>query len=288
MFYVIQENIFRESHYNLLIETLDKLKLPYKVVRVFPYIDKIVDIEDIPDYDYEVKKLPDLVVPNEKIFVFGAVKLARICRDKNWYPGSLLNDNHDFMIYSKYYKDNLLNYDSEILKVSDDIDWDIDLKFIRPSKDSKAFNGKLYNKESWKQVIDTNINNQRGILTEDTLIQVSSPKNIYKEIRFWVIGGKIITGSQYKIGYTIQYNTYYEPEALEYAQKMVDIYQVSEAFVIDVCLCDDGWKIVEINCINCAGFYLCNMQKMIMELEYYFNPEKFRLNDMSIDGPLCG
>ena len=56
---------------------------------------------------------------------------------------------------------------------------------------------------------------------------------------------------------------------------MVDIYQPAEAFVIDVCLVEDDWKIVEINCINAAGFYLCDIQKLITELEYYFNPENF-------------
>ena len=52
---------------------------------------------------------------------------------------------------------------------------------------------------------------------------------------------------------------------------MVNLYQLAEAFVIDVCLTENGWKIVECNCINCAGFYDGNMQKLIMELEYYFD-----------------
>lgn len=273
MHYIIQENIFKESHYNLLIETMEKLKLPYQVVRVFPFVDKIVDLKDIPiDNDFNLDELPDVIAPeNTPIFVFGAVKMARICAQKNWKPGSLLNQNHDFSVYSKYYKDNLLNYDSDIIKVSDTIIWNTERKFIRPTKDTKAFTGKVFKKEDWEQFIRDNINNQRGILNENTIIQVSSVKEIYKEIRFWVIGGKIVTGSQYSIGGKVLYNDYFEPEALEFAQKMVDIYQLADAFVIDVCLTEYGWKIVECNCINCAGFYLCNMQKMIMELEYYFN-----------------
>jgi hypothetical protein len=62
---------------------------------------------------------------------------------------------------------------------------------------------------------------------------------------------------------------------------MVDIYQLADAFVIDVCLTDNGWELVECNCINCAGFYLCNMQKMVMELEYYFNSRKIRLIELA-------
>ena len=277
MHYIIQENIFKESHYKILIDTMEKLKLPYQVVRVFPFVEMVVDLNDIPiDNDFNLDELPD-VNPNttEKIFTFGAVKMARICAQKDWSPGSLLNQNHDFEVYSKYYKENLLNYDSIITTAGSHIDFNGDRKFIRPTKDTKAFTGKVFSQEDWKQFIEDNIGNERSILNETTTIQVSSVKDIYQEIRFWVIGSKVITGSRYKLGNNIEYSEYFDPEALEYAQKMVDIYQLADAFVIDICLTDNCWKIVECNCINCAGFYLCNMQKMIMELEYYFNPEKF-------------
>ena len=187
-----------------------------------------------------------------------------------------MNENHDYRIYSQFYKDNLLNYDSEIVTFSTPLIWEEDeIKFIRPAQDTKSFTGKIYYKEGWEQMVETQLNNQNFLLNKDTAIQVSTPKNIQKEIRFWVIGGKIVTGSQYRIGNQTLYDTYFEEKAQEFAQKMVDIYQPSEAFVIDICLTDDEWKIVEINCINAAGFYLSNVQKMVMELEYYFNPEKF-------------
>lgn len=276
MHYIIQENIFKESHYNLLIDTMEKLKLPYQVVRVFPFINKIVDLKDIPeDNNFNLDELPEIEPnTNEKIFAFGAVKMARNCAQKNWTPGSLLNANHDFEVYSKYYKENLLNYDSEITTVGSNFDWNTTHKFIRPTKDTKVFTGRVFNQEDWRQFL-YNIENERSILNENTTIQVSSVKTIYQEIRFWVVGGKVVTGSRYKIGYRTEYSEHFDPEALEYAQKMVDIYQLADAFVIDICLTDDGWKIVECNCINCSGFYLCNIPKMIMELEYYFNPEKF-------------
>ena len=34
-----------------------------------------------------------------------------------------------------------------------------------------------------------------------------------------------------------------------------------------VCLVEDGWRIVEVGCINCAGFYLADLQKVLIELE---------------------
>lgn len=271
MHYIIQENIFKEPHYNLLVETMERLELSYQLVRVYPFVDKIVELKDIPDVLDNIDDLPDIIVDRKDVFLFGSVKMARITANLGWKPGSQINENHDFSVYSKYYKENLLNYDSLITTFSTPLEWVVPRKFIRPTKDSKAFTGKVYSKEGWIQFVNDFKPQSDSILTLDTVIQVSSIKQIYKEIRFWVVNGKVITGSQYAIGGEVLYNKYFEPEAQEYAQSMVDIYQPADAFVIDVCLTENGWKVVEINCINCAGFYLCNMQKMIMELEYFFN-----------------
>ena len=62
-----------------------------------------------------------------------------------------------------------------------------------------------------------------------------------------------------------------EQEALDYAQSMVDIFQLAEAFIIDVCLTENGWKIVECGNINVAGFYKSDIQKMLIAVEDKFN-----------------
>lgn len=67
----------------------------------------------------------------------------------------------------------------------------------------------------------------------------------------------------------------YEPEAQEFAQMMVDSYRPAECFVIDVALTDNRWKIVEINCINCAGFYKGDLMKVIGALENFYGREKY-------------
>lgn len=38
-------------------------------------------------------------------------------------------------------------------------------------------------------------------------------------------------------------------------------------FVIDVCDTPDGLRIVEINTINCAGFYAGDIQRLVAALE---------------------
>jgi hypothetical protein len=239
---------------------------------LFPSHDRVVEVSRIPGGPYEVTDLPEISVPKDrKVFVFGSVKLARVCVEKNLQPGSLLNEQHDFLHYRDHYKDNLLNYDSEIHRLGDDIKWD-GYMFLRPTGDNKAFTGAEFTQVEFEDKREYILHNFRSkTLNEDTLIQVSKPKYIRKEIRFWVVGGKVMTGSQYRLGNSVILDENVEQEAWDFAQKMVDIHQIASSFVIDVCLSDDGWKIVECGCINSAGFYKSDLSKLIQRLEEYYD-----------------
>lgn len=273
MHYVLQENVFKERHYDLLEASLNRLGLTYTKVRVFPFVDKITNLEDICDDGggYNVDELPQYNPDQKNIFCFGAIKLARIASNLGWKPGSMMNPNHDFLVYKDYFREELLNYDSKIVKLSEVSDWEGGKKFIRPTADTKAFTGGLFSKEEWVERMEHNLHNFRSeLFNEDTLVQVSTPKEIWTEIRCWVVGGKVVTASTYKIGKEVSYKRVIDQEPIMYAQSMVDKFQLNEAFVIDICQTPNGWKIVEFNCINCAGFYDCDIQKLIEKLENYF------------------
>lgn len=61
---------------------------------------------------------------------------------------------------------------------------------------------------------------------------------------------------------------------MKFCEEMIKIYQLADAFVIDICeVLIDGerrYKIVEAGCINSAGFYQANMQKLIDALENFW------------------
>lgn len=274
MHYVIQENIFKESHYETLKKSLERFGLTYTEVRIFPFIDKIVNLDDIEDKSggYNVDELPKYQPLDKNIFCFGAIKLARIVSGLGWNPGSMMNSNHDFLIYKDYYGENLLNHDSQIMKLSEVSNWvSGEKKFIRPTADTKSFSGGLFTQIEWVERMDHNLHNFRSdLFNENTLIQVSSPKEIWTEIRCWVVGGEIITASTYKIGNNVIYKRVIDEEPIMYAKSMVEKFQPNEAFVIDICQTPNGWKVVELNCINCAGFYDCDMQSLLISLEENF------------------
>ena len=253
MYYIIQENTFREENYDILVDTLERYNLPYEVVKVRPFLE---------DFEFETNR--------KDVFCFGSVKMSRLATKYGWHPGSLLNENHDYRIYSKYYKENLLNYDSIIQKFGDGIN--LDIFFARPVLDNKTFTGKVYTKEQWIEFKENFIKSgQESSLTNDTEIQVSSVKTVTKEFRFWIIDGKVITGSLYRNGYWVNYSDIVDDGALEFCKEMVKIYQLADAFVMDICEViineEIKYKIVELGCINSAGFYKANMPKLIEAIE---------------------
>lgn len=253
MLFLIQENLFREEHYNTLIETMQKYGFDYRIVSVKENIENIDGID------------------TKNVFCFGSIRMARLAKDMGWYPGSFMNENHDYEIYSKQYGlENMLNGDSLITNFSDSLDFSNGNLFIRPTKDTKVFTGQVYNRSDWEDFVEYALyNNHHSLLNGDTTIQVSVPKNIQQEVRCWVVKGKIITSSYYRLGQMFYIAECTDEYILDYAQKMVDIYQPADSFVIDIGLVEGEPKIVEINCINCSGFYKLDITKLINSLLTY-------------------
>lgn len=250
MYYVIQENTFREENYNVLVETLKRYNLPFEIVKVRPFLE---------DLKFKTKR--------KDVFCFGSVKMSRLARKYGWYPGSLLNENHDYRVYSRYYKENLLNYDSKIQKFGDEIK--DEYFFARPCEDTKTFTGKVFTNESWNKFKEEFYKiGAETSLNENTQIQVSSVKDITKEFRFWIVKGEVITGSLYRMGSWINRSNIIDDGALEFCKEMIKIYELADAFVMDICELKTGnYKIIECGCINSAGFYQANMPKLIEAIE---------------------
>jgi len=258
MHYIIQENLFREEGHEKLIKTLERFDISYELANVRPFLE---------DFDFKTKR--------KDVFIFGSLKMARLSEKYNFCPGTLIGDNHNYEVYSKHYKENLLNYDSRIVNFGDEFEWEFEQQFIRPTLDSKVFTGRVFDKNEWEEFREHQlINGHSTSLTKDTLIQVSRPKSITQEVRCWVVGGEVITQSTYRRGSFLVYDNIVDEDAIEFAQKMVDIFQLSDAFTIDVCLSNDEWKIVECGSISCAGFYDADMQKLIMALNDFFDTKE--------------
>jgi hypothetical protein len=258
MFWIIQDNMFQESGQEDLINTLERMEIPYTVVKVLPLSDHLPINERI---------IPE-INPIGLTMVCGSVGLANIAKKAGWTPGSFYNENHDYRAWKEHYGEYLLNADAKVCRLAN-VEHIWDKFFIRPCADSKTFSGQV---QTWKEFDDwkhrvIDLHETYTSLDADTIVSYSSVKYIYREARFFVVDGKITSQSTYKIGSRVNYQSEVPPEMYNFAEKMINIWQPARAFVIDIALTDEDYKIVEINCINSAGFYKIDVQRFVNAIE---------------------
>lgn len=284
MKYLIQENIYGERHHETLLHNLERMGLEYELFKVIPFVNKI-----------EFKSRPE-----GKVFVFGAVKAAHIAAEYGFVPGSMYNRNHDAEVYGPLYGDRMLNSDAYIMNFDSPLPADDKwtMFFARPCGDTKLFSGQVYMRYSWDEYVAEMLCEDKVLYEgeaiedvrrriqgyRDSKVIIAPLKEIAYEVRCWIVGGKVVTMSEYKRGRRVVYkNVDHYGQLREKVQSYVDIYQPAEAFVMDVCvLVGDGGsvenlKIVEINCLNCAGFYDANMQMLLNALEEHFDDNEYNV-----------
>jgi hypothetical protein len=182
-------------------------------------------------------------------------------------------DNFDQKIYGKLDLP-LLNNDVEYYSLADvnnlKLTFD-ELKFVKPSRDLKAFNAGLL--EPNQTVWDFISNQMYQPMYKDEELLVSSPKNVWDEYRFFVLGDEVITGSQYRNNKQLKpsplNNSAEHQKVLSIAREYAKLYQPAEIFTLDIGKHDSGYSIVEYNCFNASGLYQSDVEKLFKALQSY-------------------
>ena len=258
MHWILQNNLFNEAAYQVLLDTLERFELPHSIHKVVPFVGELV-----PE--------PELSTTN--VICMGSYSLRHAAKRYGWTPGVFDLEPFDFTVQLQHWGEHMLNADS-VVSAFKDANFDSPAAFIRPIEDSKVFAGKVFERDEfydWKRKVCVLEHDYGNSLTGDTLIQVTQPKTIYVEIRFWVVKGEIISASIYKRGDKVIYSDEVPSCYFDYVQERITEWQPHEAFVIDVADTPLGMKIVEINTLNSSGFYACNIPKLVMALEDGFN-----------------
>lgn len=182
-------------------------------------------------------------------------------------PGVWWNKpNFSFTKQIEIFGDELLNSDSIITTFGGIEKYDGE-RFIRPVDDGKAFSGEIVDWEHLSGWQDR-INYLNSVQLPSFLpVQVSTVKNIFREYRFFVVNGKIITGSMYAECGNIIYK-YLEPQddiVLSYAQEMIDKWVPDRVCTIDIAVLNDEktFKIIEFNNANAARLYKSDIKKLV-------------------------
>ena len=254
--WVLQNNLFSEEEWTALVGALERWGFPYSVHRCVPFVGTL---EPEP---------PPIDAP---VIVMGSYSMARHAHTYGWKPGAWL-DNLDFRIQREHWEDLMLNADAKCTTIGAFTGPTGGRCFVRPVHDTKGFTGSVFDAQSWQEfrngVLRIAGDSSKPTVTPLDEIMVCSIKEIWSETRTWVVDGRVVTASGYKIGTIKRYTAplQVDDDVTEFAQACADRWQPNAAFVLDIADTPAGLKIVEVNNINAAGFYRGDMQKLVVAL----------------------
>jgi hypothetical protein len=261
MHWIIQENICQEQKWNELIDSCNRLEIPYSVHKVVPFVGDLI---------------PEPAINAKVVWCFGGISMGELCKRRQWTPGVLELPEYDVQIESpwkQYYLNRDVMFKQLAQLVDDQYVVDNNLYFIKPSNDSKFIAGQLMTGSEIKQWAERIVvlgENDGSNVNRDSTVIISSPKNIRKEARFWIVDDNVVTHSLYKLGSTIVPRRDLVDDNMILAARslcsvMSTIYwRPADAYCLDIAEVDDNvYKIVEINNINSSGFYDCDMLRLV-------------------------
>lgn len=253
MFWVLQKNLYNEDAFQTLLEQLDRQNVLYQIVSVVPFAHTME---------------PDINIDGN-VMCLGATSMSKIAAAKGWVPG-YFGDNLSYDLLLKNYGDHMMNKDALITTLEHASHfWDS--FFMRPLSDTKQFSGQVFTWgefEAWRaKVIALDGESTFTALGKNDMVVMAPLVKILAEYRFYVIDGKVITGSMYKLGNKVFYSAQVNEAVYAFAQQMADLWCPNRAFDLDIFETEEGFKVGEINAINSAGFYACDMGKFINAIE---------------------
>lgn len=223
---------------------------------VIPFQDEFGNEDEIANFD-------GVVIP------YGSCKLTRISEERNWRGNCYVPETFRTNVWNEKRSD-MLNADSHQMMVKETAEFfkntpDDEQWFIRPVQDLKQFSGTVCDVADIKQWMSSTKSGNFSF-GDETQIIVAPVKKLYSEARFFVVGGKVIDGSYYRMGGRLISSHITQPEVIDSAQELADKWLPHECCVIDIADTDDGLKVIEFNTFNSSGFYDHDIPKIVKEM----------------------
>ncbi len=241
----IQTKLGSARDLSALTQALDGLGVTWSPVELVPFSDEIPD------------------APTDRLAVFyGATTLVRnVARAGRWRPGVYFDEaRFAFEALLAGYGDLLLNADSEVLTVrallardtADDAEF-----FVRPAADLKEFTGGVMRFGALR-VWGDGLAGTVGPLSLDTRVQLATPKNVRREWRTILVGGRVVAASRYRTAGRLDPSDDVPDEVRDFAEGCAARYAPAPVFTLDVGEVTEGLRVVETNCFHSSGFYACD------------------------------
>jgi hypothetical protein len=200
------------------------------------------------------------------VVIYGSVGWIKRCGDSKLAPWSFY-DRETFAATSwvPLFGGNALNGDGEVQSVAEvarEMERGARLH-IRPNADDKAFNGAVYDVESWGNMLRIR-QEQRQILPSETLeCWVSTIKKIEAEYRCWFIDHTLVDVSRYRKNSELSLQRETSDEVLGAAEALGRQHLPIGNVVMDIARTADGFKVIEFNPINSSGWYAASTETIL-------------------------
>lgn len=257
--------MFHEFGFHTLLTALRENGVPFTVVKIVPFSHELTW--------FDGGSIPEADVPT---MVWGMTCVEQLSEKKGWKPGVFKNENFDMRVLLENYGHFMLNSDGKFYEMGQVPEFE-GARFIRPVHDTKSFTGDVINGDEFKvwqqQLYD--LKGEFTTLDTTTPVMVASPKKLGTECRFFIVDGKVVSGSTYRVDgrplrKRVDMNYPLAMPLREFAESMVRTWNPCQAFVMDVArvVGSDDFKIVEINCLNSSGFYDTDMAAVVRAIEH--------------------
>lgn len=256
--WIIQKTLAGEQTLKALTEAIDDNGSEYQLIEVVPF-------------DTEVRYTPAdqarPVIYGSSTFMFGSLKHPYL-KDGVFYD----DDTFSMMKYLKHWGSYMLNADGDIVAagaIGTLAFEDTDIVFVRPDSDSKSFAGDVYEFGDLKRRFGA-LDGHNPFLDQDSLVLLAKPKRIEKEWRSFIVSGKVVSASRYRIDGRLAVDGDDIPdEMIAFCEAMYQVYHPHEVFVMDVALYQGQYKIIECNCFNGSGVYAHDWRQIVKAVEAY-------------------
>lgn len=245
MKFVIQHNLINK-------QSLEKIReatahLPVVWVGAISFSEEIASNEELEGLEY---------IP------YGSNLLARVAAKRGWkglhHDLTKLNYRNFVEHRADMLNCNVMSAERvvDFLEVVNGIPWPKEY-FIRPSLDDKQFSGTVMEPKEIIEWFKSMMGSGPGsyYMSPETDIVIALPKKIQAEWRWFIVGGKIISGSMYRAHDQMQLKQETDIEVIKEAQALADVWLPCDCVVMDTALVDDKVYVLEFNNINSSGFY---------------------------------
>lgn len=243
MKFMVQHNLMNADQLHSVADAIKTY--PHVFVGTIPFSREITSDEPIDGVDY---------IP------YGSTLMSTIGIERKWKGLYLDLSVMNYRAFTDNRSDMLNN---NVMSVQNAITWLRSLHpqtmlFTRPSEDMKQYAGCVMEAEliaNWFDSMVTAPEIGSYHMNPESEVVLSIPKDISAEWRWFIVGGKIISGSMYRAHGQLRKLRELDKAVIDEAQALADIWLPMECVCMDTALVGDEMKVVEFNCINSSGFY---------------------------------